>query len=147
MADACRAGGSVAETSRGGMSRNHERNHAPPGHRHFESLDARRRTHRLYDGQLLLARLQEVLAPAVIQVRRDALSAASLRDALFTAQSLEHDPDLLFRCELPTRPATDLTHYRFGGLLLLGGHVETLPGVSDPAKCLLAYVTRLSDFC
>jgi hypothetical protein len=37
---------------------------------------------------------------------------------------------------LPT--TADLTHGSFGGLLLLARHVDTLLGVSDPAKCLLA---------
>ncbi len=53
-------------------------------------------------------------------------------------QAFENDPDLLLWGELPAGTAADLTYGCFGGLLLLAGHVETLPGVSDPVKCLLA---------
>ena len=98
-------------------------------------------------GQLLLAGFQEVLAPAVVEVCCDALSAAEFRDALLTPQPLENDPDLLLRCEFPAGTAADLTHCRFGGLLLVSGHVETLLGVLNPVKRLLPYATPMSDFC
>jgi hypothetical protein len=65
--------------------------------------------------QLLLAGFEKVLAPAVVEVRRDALSAAQLGDALLTAQALEYDPDLLFRGKLPAGPAADLTYRRIRG--------------------------------
>ncbi len=38
--------------------------------------------------QLLLARLQEVLAPAVVEVGRDALATAQLGDALLSSRPL-----------------------------------------------------------
>jgi len=87
--------------------------------------------------QLLLASLEEVLAPAVLQVGRDALSAAQLRDTLLSAQPLEHDPDLLLRSELSTGPTADLTNCGFRGLLLRSRHMETLLGVRGPRKVSL----------
>ena len=68
--------------------------------------------------QLLLARLQEVLAPALVEVGGDALATAQLGDALLAAKALEHDADLLLGCELPAGPTTDLPHGGFGRLLL-----------------------------
>jgi hypothetical protein len=47
--------------------------------------------------QAALPGFEELLRPAVIQARHDALTATELGDALFAAQALKHDPDLLFR--------------------------------------------------
>src|SRR3954453_17057424 len=55
----------------------------------------RRGSPRRVAGEPLLARLEEVLRPAIIHRRGDALAAAQLRDALLTPQALEHDADLL----------------------------------------------------
>ena len=86
--------------------------------------------------QLLLARFEKVLAPAVVEVRSDAFSATQAGDALLASQPFEYDADLLFGRELSSGAAPDLAHRRFGGLLLLG-HIETLHGVFGPGKCLL----------
>jgi hypothetical protein len=43
-------------------------------------------------GQLLLARFEEVFAPSVIKVSRDALATAQLRDALLAPKPLECIP-------------------------------------------------------
>ena len=59
---------------------------------------------------------------------RDPLAAAQLGDALLAAQTFEHDADLLFRRELPSRATTDLADCSFGGLLLGSGHLDTLLG-------------------
>jgi hypothetical protein len=80
-------------------------------------------------GQALLARLEEVLALAVVQVGGDALSPAKLRDALLTTKSFKNDPDLLLRRELPSGSPADLTNCGLSRLLLLG-HIETLLGRS-----------------
>ena len=50
-------------------------------------------------GQLLLAGFEGVLAPAVIEVRRDAFTTAQLRDTLLALKPPEYDADLLFRGE------------------------------------------------
>jgi hypothetical protein len=47
-------------------------------------------------GQTLLAGLQELLRPAVVQVLVDAFLAAQLRDTRLTAQALQHNTYLLF---------------------------------------------------
>ena len=52
---------------------------------------------RLPAGQALLAGLQELLRPAVIQVLVDLFPTAQLRNALFAAKPLQHNPDLLLR--------------------------------------------------
>src|SRR5271169_5285020 len=57
-------------------------------------------------GQALLASLQEVLRPAIVQVLRDTLAAAQLGDAVLAAQAFQNDPDLfLRRILLACRPA------------------------------------------
>src|SRR6202035_5762261 len=56
--------------------------------------------------QPLLARLQEVLRPAIVEVLVDPFLAAQLSDAVLAAQTRNHDPDLFLRCVLPAgRPA------------------------------------------
>lgn len=70
-------------------------------------------------GKTLLTRFENVLSPAVVQVGHDAFSSAELRDARLASQPFEHDPDLLFRRELPPGSVADLAHGRFAGLLLL----------------------------
>src|SRR4029450_8135249 len=56
----------------------------------------------------LLARLEELLGPAVILRRRDPLAAAELGDAILAAQALQHDADLLFSRKMPARRAPDV---------------------------------------
>jgi len=70
--------------------------------------------------QALLPRLQEVLAPSVIQVRRDPLPAAQGGDAGLTSQPLENDPHLLLRRVLLARDLADRPNGGFDALLLLG---------------------------
>src|SRR6516164_10870532 len=52
-------------------------------------------------GQPLLARLQEVLRPAVVEVLIDPFLAAQLGHAVLAAQARDHDPDLIFSREMP----------------------------------------------
>jgi hypothetical protein len=89
-------------------------------------------------GRLPLPRLQEVFAPAVVEVRSDFFTAEQLRDALLTSKTLEHDPNPLLGGELPTSSAPDPPHGCFAGLFLPVRNVETLRGVVDPVKYLLA---------
>src|SRR5204862_5842968 len=57
-------------------------------------------------GQALLASLQEVLRPAIVQVLRDTLAAAQFGDAVLAAHAFQNDPDLfLRRILLACRPA------------------------------------------
>ena len=60
--------------------------------------------------QPLLARLEEVLRPAVIQVLDDPLAPAQLGDALLAAQALQNDADLVFGTEVPSRRTTDVPY-------------------------------------
>jgi len=46
-------------------------------------------------GDALLAGLEELLRPAIVEVLGDALLAAQLGDAVLAAQAFEHDADLL----------------------------------------------------
>src|SRR5215468_1093767 len=52
-------------------------------------------------GQPLLACLQEVLGPAIVEVLVDAFLAAQLGDAVLAAQAGDHDPDLVFSRKVP----------------------------------------------
>jgi hypothetical protein len=87
--------------------------------------------------QLLLARFEKVLAPAVVEVRGDAFTTTQFRDTLLASKALEHNADLLLGGELATRAATDLANCGFSGLLAFLAHVETLLGGRSPVKCLL----------
>src|SRR5271154_6585665 len=51
-------------------------------------------------GRPLLARLQEVLGPAIIEGLVDALVAAQLSHAVLAAQAGDHDPDLVLSREV-----------------------------------------------
>ena len=51
--------------------------------------------------QLLLARLEKVLAPSVVEVRGDAFSTTEIGDALLASKPFKDNADLLFRRELP----------------------------------------------
>src|SRR4051812_30258813 len=56
--------------------------------------------------QALLASLQEVFRPAIVQVLRDPLAATQLGNAVLAAQAFQHDPDLLLgRIMLARRPS------------------------------------------
>jgi hypothetical protein len=63
--------------------------------------------------QPLLARLQKVLRPAIIEVLVDALLAAQLSDTVFAAQTRNYDPDFLFCRELPPGRPADVAHRLF----------------------------------
>src|SRR5271154_1512737 len=52
-------------------------------------------------GQPLLARLQEVLRPAIVKVLVDPFLAAQLGNAVLAAQARDHDPDLVLSREVP----------------------------------------------
>ncbi|MBJ17858.1 MAG: hypothetical protein CL933_00405 [Deltaproteobacteria bacterium] len=88
--------------------------------------------------ELFLAAFEEILAPAVVKVRGDALTPTQVRDALLASKSFEHDADLFLGRERPSAPPTDLSHRRFSGLLLLDRYLDTLLGVTDPGMCRLA---------
>ena len=61
-------------------------------------------------GQSLLAGLQKLLRPTIVQVLVDLLPAAQLRDAFFAAKPLQHDPDIFLRgIASPCRPRIALT--------------------------------------
>ena len=60
--------------------------------------------------QALLASLQEVFRPAIVQVLRDPLAATQLGNAVLAAQAFQHDPDLTqnpedYGSEIPRRLA------------------------------------------
>ncbi len=85
--------------------------------------------------QALLARLQEVLRPAVIEVLVDPLTAAQLGDAVLTAQALQNDPDLLFGTKMPARCTPDVLHDLLSrGFLAMciPSHLQSLPGYDEP---------------
>ncbi len=67
-------------------------------------------------GQPALARLHELFGSGVIQAMGDALLAAQFGDAVLAAQAIEHDPDLVFRREMPTGRTSDILHHLLGRL-------------------------------
>src|SRR5512145_3375871 len=69
--------------------------------------------------QPALARLEEVLAPVVVEVRTDPLAPAQLGDRLLALQALEHDADLVLAAEATAGAAANLPNPGFG-LTLLG---------------------------
>src|SRR5262249_37510417 len=70
----------------------------------------RRRPPRRAPQQPFLPRLEELLTPAVVQIRRQALAATQLRHALLAPQSLQDDADLLLGGEPPACSPMDLAH-------------------------------------
>src|SRR3712207_6097910 len=67
--------------------------------------------------QALLAGLQELLGPAVVQVLADALTPAQLGDAVLAAQALQHDADLPLSRVVFAGRAADVAYDLFGSLL------------------------------
>jgi hypothetical protein len=57
---------------------------------------------------------------------------------LLLVQPFEDYPDLLLSSELPAGATPDLSYCRFCRLLLRSCHFETLPGIPDTVKRLLA---------
>src|SRR3954467_1873783 len=56
--------------------------------------------------QALLASLQKVFRPAIVQVLRDPLAATQLGNAVLATETFQHDPDLLLgRIMLARRPS------------------------------------------
>ena len=54
------------------------------------------------------------------------LTPAQLGDAGFPFEAFQHDPDLLFCSELPTRLTTNLFDHGLGAGILLGTHARLL---------------------
>ena len=84
--------------------------------------------------QPLLAGLKEFFAPAVIEIRRQAFAAAERRDALFPAEPLQHDPNLLFGREPPAGVPPNLPNHLLRRSCLRHGVPPPLAG-----KCLLLH--------
>lgn len=61
-----------------------------------------------------LAGLYELLRPSVIQAQRNARLAAELGNTAVTAQAFQHNPDLVFSLEMPTRGASYVFNYPLG---------------------------------
>src|SRR5918911_575568 len=59
-------------------------------------------------GQALLSRFEELLRPAVVLGRGDALAPAQLGDAVLAVQALEHDGILVLGREMAPRRAPDI---------------------------------------
>ncbi|KPB02998.1 hypothetical protein AAV98_19745, partial [Bacillus sp. CHD6a] len=68
----------------------------------------RGRSARSVASQAALAGFHELLGPGVIQALRNPFAAAQLGDGVIAAQTIEHDPDLVFRGEVPTGLAADV---------------------------------------
>jgi hypothetical protein len=57
-----------------------------------------------------LARFEEFLRPAIVEVLSDTFLAAQLRNRLFSAQTFQYDADLLFRRKLAPRCAANIPY-------------------------------------
>src|SRR5690606_36081529 len=68
-------------------------------------------------GEAPLAGLHELLRPGVIQALGDPFLAAQLGNAVFPAQTFQHDPDLVLGREVPTRRTPDVLHHPLRGSL------------------------------
>src|SRR3546814_19206635 len=62
-------------------------------------------------GESPLAGLHELLRPGVILALVDPFLAAQLGNAVLAAQAFQHDPDLVFGREVPTRRTPDVLHH------------------------------------
>src|SRR4029077_7058312 len=77
-------------------------------------------------GEPLLPGLKEVFRPAVIQILDDPFTTAQLGDALFAAQALQHNADLLFCRELPACRPPDVFHDLFRRFLHPPGFLSSI---------------------
>ena len=69
--------------------------------------------------QAALPGFHELLRPCVIQTLGDAFLTAQLCNAVIAAQAVQHDPDLVFRREVPSgRPSTPM-HLRFADIIYM----------------------------
>jgi hypothetical protein len=85
--------------------------------------------------QAPLAGLQELLRPAVVLRRGDALTPAQLRDAVLAAQTIQHDPDLLLGRKMPPRLTPDVLQNLFRCFLLQPrflSHLRSLLSYDEP---------------
>src|SRR5437763_10885638 len=86
-------------------------------------------------GQALLAGLEELLRPAVIEVLNDPFAAAQFGDAVFATQTSQHDADLFLRRKLPAGRAPDLLHNLLCRFLHRPGflsHLRSFNGYDGP---------------
>ena len=98
-------------------------------------LDSRRRRFACRIAQQpLLAGLKEFFAQAVIEIRRQAFAAAERRDALFPAEPLQHDPNLLFGRKPPAGVPPNLPNHLLRRSCLRHGVPPPLAG-----KCLFLH--------
>jgi hypothetical protein len=61
-------------------------------------------------GQPLLASLEKLLRPPIIEVLDDPLAAAKLGDTVLAAKPLKHDADLVLSRKMPPRRPADILH-------------------------------------
>ena len=83
----------------------------------------------------LLAGLEELLRPAIVEVLGDAFLAAQLGDAVLAAQAFEHDADLLLGRELPPGGSADVPDGLLGALrrpLVSLSHRSPSRGYDEP---------------
>jgi hypothetical protein len=73
----------------------------------------RRRLTRGVPQQPLLARLQKLRAPPVIEIGIEPFTSTEGRDALFAPQSLQDDPNLLLCRKSPPRLPLNVTNNSF----------------------------------
>jgi hypothetical protein len=66
----------------------------------------------------LLAGLEEILGPAVVEVLGDPLLAAQLGDAVLAAQAIEHDADLLLGREMAPGGTSDVSNELLSAFVL-----------------------------
>jgi hypothetical protein len=87
----------------------------------FSALASRRRSFtsevaaRAVSPASRFAGLKEGFRPAVIQILDDPLTAAELGDALFAAQALQHNADLVLRRKMSSRRAADVPNGMLDG--------------------------------
>ena len=75
----------------------------------------------IFDGLLTAEQmegLKELLRPGIIKALGNSFAPAQFRDAHFSPQSLQNDPDLLLAGVLLPRPTLDLPDYPFRSWLL-----------------------------
>src|SRR4051794_39051451 len=89
--------------------------------------------------QPALAGLHKLLRPGIVQALGDAFLAAKLGKAVLAAQTVQHDPDLVFRREMSPRRTTDVFHHLLGRLLGAwgsGSHLRSFVMTTRPKPSL-----------
>src|SRR5271169_531647 len=97
--------------------------------------------------QPTLASFEELLRPDIIKALSNALTPTQLGNAVVAAQTVQHDPDLVFSREVPPRRSADVIHHPLSRCFQAKGfwsHLRSLVAVMRPKSSFTQYPKSVS---